>query len=118
MIPEETASGRQPHNLKRELYRTNDFADNEVNMNLPFDKVYYDFMVASMIVFISHILFVQNLIVFIPCIFTLAYMFMHIASCSNFQNLYYQSFPLPSQNALTLSLPIVFLLNCPIFETA
>lgn len=30
MIPEETASGRQPHNLKRELYRTNDFADIEM----------------------------------------------------------------------------------------
>lgn len=30
IIPEETAAGRQPHNLKRELYRTNDFADNEV----------------------------------------------------------------------------------------
>lgn len=30
MIPEETAAGRQPHNLKRELYRTNDFADIEV----------------------------------------------------------------------------------------
>ncbi|XWS28297.1 hypothetical protein CRYUN_Cryun25bG0055700 [Craigia yunnanensis] len=29
MIPEETASGRQPHNLRRELYRTNDFADIE-----------------------------------------------------------------------------------------
>ncbi|XP_031281563.1 origin of replication complex subunit 1B-like [Pistacia vera] len=26
MIPEETVSGRQPHNLRRELYRTNDFA--------------------------------------------------------------------------------------------
>ncbi|KAJ9540419.1 hypothetical protein OSB04_026925 [Centaurea solstitialis] len=30
MIPEETSAGRQPHNLKRELYRTNDFADNEM----------------------------------------------------------------------------------------
>lgn len=30
MIPEETASGRQPHNLRRELYRTNEFADIEV----------------------------------------------------------------------------------------
>ncbi|XVE78885.1 hypothetical protein DITRI_Ditri14bG0014100 [Diplodiscus trichospermus] len=30
MIPEETASGRQPHNLRRELYRTNDFADIEM----------------------------------------------------------------------------------------
>ncbi|KAL8122163.1 origin of replication complex subunit 1B-like [Apium graveolens] len=30
VIPEETASGRQPHNLKRELYRTNEFADNEM----------------------------------------------------------------------------------------
>lgn len=30
MIPEETAAGRQPHNLRRELYRTNDFADIEV----------------------------------------------------------------------------------------
>ncbi|XWS52515.1 hypothetical protein CRYUN_Cryun11dG0077100 [Craigia yunnanensis] len=30
MIPEETASGRQPHNLTRELYRTNDFADIEM----------------------------------------------------------------------------------------
>lgn len=30
IIPEETAAGRQPHNLKRELYRTNDIADNEV----------------------------------------------------------------------------------------
>lgn len=30
IIPEETATGRQPHNLKRELYRTNDFADIEV----------------------------------------------------------------------------------------
>ncbi|KAJ0550927.1 putative chromatin regulator PHD family [Helianthus annuus] len=30
VIPEETAAGRQPHNLKRELYRTNDFADNEM----------------------------------------------------------------------------------------
>ncbi|GMI74253.1 UNFERTILIZED EMBRYO SAC 13, origin of replication complex 1B [Hibiscus trionum] len=29
-IPEETASGRQPHNLRRELYRTNDFADIEM----------------------------------------------------------------------------------------
>ncbi|XP_051118440.1 origin of replication complex subunit 1-like [Andrographis paniculata] len=27
IIPEETAAGRQPHNLRRELYRTNDFAD-------------------------------------------------------------------------------------------
>ncbi|KAL8210453.1 hypothetical protein R6Q57_004890 [Mikania cordata] len=30
VIPEETAAGRQLHNLKRELYRTNDFADNEI----------------------------------------------------------------------------------------
>ncbi|PWA82590.1 origin of replication complex 1B [Artemisia annua] len=30
IIPEETAAGRQPHNLKRELYRTNDIADNEM----------------------------------------------------------------------------------------
>lgn len=30
MIPEETADGRQPHNLRRELYRTNDFANIEV----------------------------------------------------------------------------------------
>lgn len=30
IIPEETAAGRQPHNLRRELYRTNDFADVEV----------------------------------------------------------------------------------------
>ncbi|KAL8534051.1 hypothetical protein ACS0TY_010173 [Phlomoides rotata] len=30
IIPEETAVGRQPHNLKRELYRTNDFADVEM----------------------------------------------------------------------------------------
>lgn len=29
-IPEETSVGRQPHNLRRELYRTNDFADIEV----------------------------------------------------------------------------------------
>lgn len=40
MIPEETASGRQPHNLKRELYRTNDFADNEVNINMTFYNVF------------------------------------------------------------------------------
>ncbi|KAI3951097.1 hypothetical protein MKW98_028501 [Papaver atlanticum] len=30
VIPEETAVGRQPHNLCRELYRTNDFADIEM----------------------------------------------------------------------------------------
>ncbi|CAN8246349.1 unnamed protein product [Cochlearia groenlandica] len=30
MIPEETASGRQAHNLKREIYITNDFADIEM----------------------------------------------------------------------------------------
>ncbi|KAL5567141.1 hypothetical protein UlMin_030305 [Ulmus minor] len=30
IIPEETASGRQPHNLRRELYRSNDFADIEM----------------------------------------------------------------------------------------
>uniref|UniRef100_A0A0A0LED3 Origin recognition complex subunit 1 n=1 Tax=Cucumis sativus TaxID=3659 RepID=A0A0A0LED3_CUCSA len=30
IIPEETAAGRQPHNLKRELYLTNDFADIEM----------------------------------------------------------------------------------------
>lgn len=30
VIPEETAAGRQAHNLRRELYRTNDFADIEV----------------------------------------------------------------------------------------
>lgn len=30
IIPEETAAGRQPHNLKRELYRANDFADVEM----------------------------------------------------------------------------------------
>lgn len=30
MIPEETEAGRQPHNLRRELYRTNDFADVEM----------------------------------------------------------------------------------------
>ncbi|XP_027342766.1 origin of replication complex subunit 1A-like isoform X2 [Abrus precatorius] len=30
MIPEETSVGRQPHNLSRELYRTNDFADIEM----------------------------------------------------------------------------------------
>ena len=34
MIPEETAAGRQPHNLRRELYRTNDFADIEVCTNI------------------------------------------------------------------------------------
>ncbi|CAA7054406.1 unnamed protein product [Microthlaspi erraticum] len=31
MIPEETASGRQAHNLKREVYLTNDFADIEMD---------------------------------------------------------------------------------------
>ncbi|CAN0902122.1 Origin of replication complex subunit 1A [Linum grandiflorum] len=30
IIPEETATGRQPHNLRRELYRTNDLADIEM----------------------------------------------------------------------------------------
>ncbi|KAM7528936.1 hypothetical protein LguiB_032346 [Lonicera macranthoides] len=30
IIPEETAAGRQPHNLKRELYRTNDFSNIEM----------------------------------------------------------------------------------------
>lgn len=30
IIPEETAAGRQPHNLKRELYLTNDYADIEM----------------------------------------------------------------------------------------
>ncbi|KAG8389011.1 hypothetical protein BUALT_Bualt02G0185000 [Buddleja alternifolia] len=30
IIPEETSVGRQPHNLRRELYRTNDFADIEM----------------------------------------------------------------------------------------
>ncbi|KAK4486432.1 hypothetical protein RD792_009107 [Penstemon davidsonii] len=30
IIPEETIAGRQPHNLRRELYRTNDFADVEM----------------------------------------------------------------------------------------
>jgi hypothetical protein len=30
IIPEETAAGRQPHNLRRELYRTNDLVDIEV----------------------------------------------------------------------------------------
>ncbi|TMW93351.1 hypothetical protein EJD97_011839 [Solanum chilense] len=30
IIPEETDAGRQPHNLRRELYRTNDFADVEM----------------------------------------------------------------------------------------
>ncbi|KAF5203392.1 Origin recognition complex subunit [Thalictrum thalictroides] len=30
IIPEETAAGRQPHNLRRELYHTNDFADVEM----------------------------------------------------------------------------------------
>ncbi|XP_038890237.1 origin of replication complex subunit 1B-like isoform X2 [Benincasa hispida] len=30
IIPEETATGRQPHNLKRELYLTNDYADIEM----------------------------------------------------------------------------------------
>ena len=30
IIPEETAAGRQPHNLRRELYRTNDLGDTEV----------------------------------------------------------------------------------------
>ncbi|XP_052192375.1 origin of replication complex subunit 1B-like [Diospyros lotus] len=30
IIPEETAAGRQPHNLRRELYQTNDFADIEM----------------------------------------------------------------------------------------
>lgn len=30
IIPEETTVGRQPHNLRRELYRTNDFSDVEV----------------------------------------------------------------------------------------
>ncbi|CAM0913158.1 unnamed protein product [Alopecurus aequalis] len=29
-IPEETAAGRQPHNLRRELYRTNDLGDIEM----------------------------------------------------------------------------------------
>lgn len=33
MIPEETAVGRQPHNLRRELYRTNHYSDVEVNIN-------------------------------------------------------------------------------------
>ena len=35
IIPEETAAGRQPHNLRRELYRANDFADIEVIYTLP-----------------------------------------------------------------------------------
>ncbi|KAK6793295.1 hypothetical protein RDI58_006748 [Solanum bulbocastanum] len=30
IIPEETDAGRQPHNLRRELYRANDFADVEM----------------------------------------------------------------------------------------
>ncbi|KAJ4763126.1 Origin recognition complex subunit 1 [Rhynchospora pubera] len=29
--PEETAAGRQPHNLRRELYRTNDYGDVQIN---------------------------------------------------------------------------------------
>ena len=32
IIPEETAAGRQPHNLRRELYHTNDLGDIEVIM--------------------------------------------------------------------------------------
>ena len=35
IIPEETAAGRQPHNLRRELYRTNEFADVEVVTAIP-----------------------------------------------------------------------------------
>lgn len=34
-IPEETAAGRQPHNLRRELYRTNDVGDIEVIIVFP-----------------------------------------------------------------------------------
>lgn len=34
MIPEETAVGRQPHNLRRELYRTSEVADAEVTFVL------------------------------------------------------------------------------------
>lgn len=36
IIPEETDAGRQPHNLRRELYRTNDFADVEVYCGILF----------------------------------------------------------------------------------
>lgn len=37
MIPEETAAGRQPHNLRREIYRTNEFADVEVYQTMLLD---------------------------------------------------------------------------------
>ncbi|XVF04701.1 hypothetical protein REPUB_Repub05bG0107700 [Reevesia pubescens] len=39
MIPEEAASGRQPHNLRRELYRTKDFADIEMESIIRHCKV-------------------------------------------------------------------------------
>lgn len=48
IIPEETAAGRQPHNLRRELYRTNDLADIEVISFFPV------FMVGSFICMFMH----------------------------------------------------------------
>lgn len=42
MIPEETSAGRQPHNLRRELYLTNDYADIEVKFAF-FDFYFFFF---------------------------------------------------------------------------
>jgi len=47
MIPEETSVGRQPHNLSRELYRTNDLANIEVIIVNDLVVVYYISKVVS-----------------------------------------------------------------------
>ncbi|RZC49962.1 hypothetical protein C5167_018389, partial [Papaver somniferum] len=46
VILEETAVGRKPHNLRRELYHTNDFADIEVGNSLLIEII-LSFMYAS-----------------------------------------------------------------------
>ena len=51
-IPEETAAGRQPHNLRRELYRTNDLADIEV---ISFFPVYVWFLHFSMLLIVLYL---------------------------------------------------------------
>lgn len=47
IIPEETASGRQPHNLKREIYITNHFSDIEVNISI-IDSFIYQYYKCSL----------------------------------------------------------------------
>lgn len=93
IIPEETAAGRQPHNLKRELYRTNDVSNIEVIHSILFNGfsllicclTLVNWVLLSMKSFLPHAIYVSmnHSKVFIFPFYTMKDMNIITASVSN-----------------------------------